>query len=63
MGAGVAFINPMMGAQAMYKNIREQGEHVGHTGMLAIANTLFLKQQAELIDPMPNQHLHFAVIL
>jgi hypothetical protein len=52
-GADVAFINPMVAAEALYKNVWEQGEHIGHAGMLGILSALFSEQQIDRLELMP----------
>ncbi len=58
-GVDVAFINPMIGSEAIYKNVWEQGEHCGHVGMQAIANALFSEQELKRIEFMPQSKFAF----
>ena len=49
----VAFINPMIGAEAMYKNVWEQGVHCGHQALAVITAHIFTPEEARQMEFMP----------
>jgi hypothetical protein len=58
-GADVAFINPMIAAEAVYKDVWEQAEHAGHKGMRTVVDALFSQQQRNQLGLMPKSAFAF----
>jgi hypothetical protein len=58
-GADVVFINPMIAGQALYKNVWEQGEHVGHENIYGMYVSIFTEQEVQRMTWMSKSTFAF----
>lgn len=58
-GFDCAFINPMIGAEALYQNVWEQGAHTGHKGMDRLAIYLASRLGGAITAPMGRDSFAF----